>query len=259
MIYMIDENSTWVEVETYLKNSNLPIAILPVGSVEAHGPHLPLITDSIIAEAIAKEVGKKVGAFVLPVFHYGTLWSLKDFPGSTWIERDTLTRAIYDVGAALANHGFKVFIVVNAHIGNTDSVKEGLRKLIKDFPKLNVLMFNPDIIFEVARKYTESKPWYKMYYHAEEIETSLLLYLAPDTVKMDKAVREYPSIPDNMSYKFIPWKQLTRSGVIGDPTVASKDKGRKIFEEVVNKIIEAIEKEIRLLLTHSSEAPQGSA
>jgi len=247
---MIDENSSWMDVEAYLKSTSLPIAILPVGCVEAHGPHLPLTTDSIIAEAIAKEVGKKLRAFVLPVFHYGTLWSLKDFPGSTWIERDTLTKAIYEIGAALANHGFKVFVVINAHIGNADSIKEGVRKLIKDFPQLNVLVFNPDIIFEAAKKHTESKPWYKMYYHAEEIETSLLLYIKPDTVRLNRAVREYPSIPDNMDYKFIPWKQLTRSGVIGDPTVATMDKGKKIFEEIVNRIVEAVEKEIRLL--HSS-------
>jgi creatinine amidohydrolase len=149
---MPDEHSSWVEVEAYLRGSTLPVAILPVGSVEAHGPHLPLTTDSIIAEAIAREVGKRLDAFVLPVFHYGTLWSLKDFPGSTWIERDTLTRAIYEIGAVLATHGFKMFVVINAHIGNTDSIKEGLRKLIKDYPQLNVYMFNPDLIFESCKE-----------------------------------------------------------------------------------------------------------
>jgi creatinine amidohydrolase len=256
---MPDEHSSWVEVEAYLRSSTLPIAILPVGSVEAHGPHLPLTTDSIIAEAIAREIGKRLDAFVLPVFHYGTLWSLKDFPGSTWIERDTLTRAIYEIGAVLATHGFKMFVVINAHIGNTDSIKEGLRKLIKDYPELNVYMFNPDLIFEVAKKYIDSKPWYKMYYHAEEIETSLLLYLVPDTVKMDKAVREYPDVPANMDYKFIPWKLLTKSGVIGDPTVANREKGEKIFKEVVSRIVEALEKEIRALTTRSSEAPREPA
>jgi creatinine amidohydrolase len=256
---MIDEVSSWVDVESYIRGSSFPVAILPIGSVEAHGPHLPLITDSIIAEAIAKEVGKRLNAFVLPVLHYGTLWSLKDFPGSTWIERDTLTRAIYEIGAVVATHGFKLFVTINAHIGNNDSVREGLRALIKDYPHLNILMFNPDIIFENARKYVESKPWYKMYYHADEIETSLLLFLAPETVKVDKAIKEYPSIPLNMDYKFIPWRQLTSSGVIGDPTMASSDKGKKIFEDVVDKIVEAIKKEITHLHGYSSRAPQESA
>jgi len=250
---MYDGYSSWIEVEHYLKESKFPTAILPIGSVEAHGPHLPLLTDSIIADAIAREVGKKVKAFVLPVFHYGTLWSLKDFPGSTWIKSDTLGKVIYEVGSVLATHGFKLFVTINAHVGNNDAIKEGLRALIKDFPSLNILMFNPDLIFETGRKYVESKPWYKMYYHADEIETSLLLFLAPESVRMDQATKDYPEIPLNFDYKFIPWKKLTKRGVIGDPTLASREKGKKIFEEIVKKIVDVIDKEITYLMESSAK------
>ncbi|MGB9787101.1 MAG: creatininase family protein [Infirmifilum uzonense] len=242
---MVSGESSWVDVKEYLGKASFPVAILPVGAVEAHGPHLPLVTDSLIAEAIAQEVGRRVNAFVLPVFHYGALWSLRSFPGSISISSGMLAGMIYEIGQAIMRHGFKLLVVINSHVGNVDGLKEGLRRLLDD--GLNVMVFNPSLILEMGAKVAESPFWHKTYYHAEEIETSLLLYLAPHLVKMDKAVMEYPEKPFDLEYTFIPWDKLTRSGVIGDATRATPEKGKTIFEGIVEEISSMILKEVEKL------------
>lgn len=239
---MLDSAATWTDIDEYLRSSDVPTAILPVGSVEAHGPHLPLTVDSIIAEAIAREVGKRVGALVLPTLHYGQIWSLRNFPGTIWLKSSTLSRVIYEIAVSLRKHGFKLFVVINGHVGNTSAIKEGLRKALEE--GLHVMMFNPDLIRSIASKYIESEFWHKRYFHAEEIETSLILYLRPELVRMEKAVADYPETPFDLDYTFIPWDRLTRHGVIGDPTKASREKGKAIFEEVVGRIADLVRKEI---------------
>ena len=245
---MLASNTTWLDVDTYLKSSKLPAAILPVGSVEAHGPHLPLTVDSIIAEAIANEVGKRIKALVLPPLHFGQVWSLRKFPGTLWLENETLSRVVYEIGVALKEQGFKLFIVINGHVGNVGALKNALRKLMSE--DFHVMLFNPDLIRNIASEYIESRFWHKTYFHAEEIETSLILYLKPETVKMEKAVADYPEIPFDLNYTFIPWEKLTENAIIGDPTKASAEKGKLIFENTVSKIVEIIEKEIEKLLAY---------
>jgi hypothetical protein len=78
--------NTWPEVMEYVRSSDVPKAYLPVGSVEAHGPHLPLDTDTIIAEYIARSVCNKIGGFLLPPINYGVLWALRPYPGSVHVE-----------------------------------------------------------------------------------------------------------------------------------------------------------------------------
>jgi len=245
---VLASNVTWLDVNEYIKSSKVPTVILPVGSVEAHGPHLPLTVDSIIAEAIANEVGKKLKALVLPPLHFGQVWSLRKFSGTLWLENDTLSRVIYEIGAALREHGFKLFIVINGHIGNMGALKNALRKLMdKDF---HVMLFNPDLIRNIALKYIESEFWHKTYFHAEEIETSLILYLKPEAVKMENAIADYPEVPFDLNYTFISWEKLTKNAIIGDPTKASAEKGKIIFEKTVNKIVEIVEREIKKLLAN---------
>lgn len=243
--YVASGESTWVDIKEHVQGTEIPIAILPLGAVEAHGPHLPLVTDSIIAEAIAIEVARRTGAFVLPTLHYGSLWSLRNFPGSISVSAQTLANLIYEIGISLKRHGYRLFVVVNAHIGNMDAIKEGLRRLIED--GLNVMVVNPSLILAAAEGVVETPRWHKSYYHAEEIETSLVLHLRPELVRMSNAVKEYPPVPFDFEYTFIPWDEITKSGVLGDPTSATPRKGKIIFEKVVTLVTELINKEIMKL------------
>lgn len=247
MQYVVSGESTWVDIKEHVQSTEIPVAILPLGAVEAHGPHLPILTDSIIAEAIAAEVGRRVKAFVLPTLHYGSLWSLRNFPGSVGLSTQTLANIIYEIGISLKRHGYSLFVVINAHVGNVDAVKEGLRRLMEE--GLNVMMINPAVILAAAENVIESPRWHRAYYHAEEIETSLLLYLKPELVKMSKVVKEYPPVPFDFEYTFVPWEKITKSGVLGDPTKATPQKGNVIFEKVVSEVTNLILKEVSKLKT----------
>jgi len=227
------------DIKRYVSETTYPIAILPVGAVEAHGPHLPITTDSIIAEAIAEKVAEEVNAVAFPVVHYGTLWSTRGFPGSVWLETHLLEEVVYQIGRALKKSGFKMLVVVNSHVGNSGSLREALRRLLEE--GMEVMLFNPDIIRKIASKYVESEFWHPDYFHAEEIETSLILYLKPDSVDMSKARAFYPEAqPTYFSNVFVPWEKITPPAVIGDPTKASREKGEKIFLEVCKTISDLI-------------------
>lgn len=242
-------------IKEYTLKNPVPTAILPVGAVEAHGPHLPLTTDSIIAEAIAEKVGEEIGAIVLPVLSYGALWSTRSFPGSLWIEPHLLEEIVYQIGRALSRNGLRLFVVINGHVGNSGALREGLRKLLDDNVGLDVMLFNPDVIKKVAVNYVESKFWHPEYFHADEIETSLLLYLRPDLVDMSKAKTFYPESPPNYyPYIFVPWDKLTPIAVIGDPLKATREKGEKIFLESCRLISSLIRERISHLLKERREA-----
>lgn len=229
---------TWKDVEQYLNSTRMPVAILPVGCVEAHGPHLPLTTDSVIAEEIAKAVGYKINGLVLPVLNYGQTWSLRDFPGTISISTETLKNIIKEVAVSLQRCRIEFLVIINGHVGNDVAIREAAKEIINK--GIKILYFNPAFIRESAKEYLVSSFWHSTYFHAEELETSLMLYLRPECVKMDKAVAEYPEKPYDLNFTPYPWVKLTKSGVLGDPTKASRDKGAIIFNKVVNEIVNVV-------------------
>jgi hypothetical protein len=96
------------------------------------------------------------------------------------------------------------------------------------------------ILSEVYKKFCESKQWYSGMFHAEEIETSLILYLRPELVKMEKAKASYPERPRDFGLRYIPWEEFNKVGIIGDPTKSSADKGKMIFEFFLKQIVDLI-------------------
>lgn len=237
--------NTWFEIEEYIRTSNAPKAFLPIGSVEAHGPHLPLTTDTIIAEYIAKRVCENIGGLLLPPIAYGSLWALKPYPGSVHVEDEVLEQLILSIGNSLCEQGVKLLVIINAHMINQDAIRIASRRL---YEKLRVLYFNPDIIANIASKHVETKPWHGLY-HADEIETSILLYINPQLVSLKKAVKE--EIPSQLGelIRHVPvqWGKLVRMGILGDPTRASEKKGKIILDEVIQYISIMVENASMLL------------
>src|SRR5699024_7599556 len=132
----------------------------------------------------------KINALVLPVLPFGQVWSLKDFPGSINISNDSLISVLVDVGESLHKQGVKKFIFVNGHLGNNTALKQASRVLYESCPKLKVYnLFYPGM-YELADEVRESKSAHGSYFHACEIETSYMLYLAPERVDMNKAITE---------------------------------------------------------------------
>lgn len=217
------------------------VAILPIGAVEAHGPHLPLGTDNFLAERLSERLAERIDAFVLPTLPYGQVWSLKNFPGSINISNESLINILVDIGESLHRQGFNIFAMVNGHLGNAVALKEAARKLYDSCPKLTVLyLFYPGMKKPVE-EIRETPSSHGTYFHACEIETSFMLYLAPEYVEMGKAICDIPVIPMSADMTPTPWEDFTQSAVLGDATLATREKGEKVILVALENMVNVVE------------------
>ncbi|MGG0718328.1 creatininase family protein [Robertmurraya massiliosenegalensis] len=217
------------------------VAILPIGAVEAHGPHLPLGTDNLLAERLSAKLAERINGFVLPTLPYGQVWSLKNFPGSINVSNESLISMLFDIGESLYRQGFQIFAMVNGHLGNAVAMKEAARKLYEKYPDLIVLyLFYPGTSKAIA-EVRETPASHGTYFHADEIETSYMLYLAPEFVDMDKAIDDMPSIPLTADVTPTPWEEFTETAVLSDATLARIDKGEKVIKVALENMVQIIE------------------
>jgi creatinine amidohydrolase len=217
-----------------------PALLLPIGAVEVHGAHLPLGTDTFLARGVAELVAKKMpGALILPEIPYGQVWSLQDFPGSISIDDDTLARFIADIGKSLDRAGAKKLALINGHVGNMTAIKKAARMLY-GVCGIKVYYFTyPGAEAEISRVCETNRP-HKTYFHACEIETSYMLYLAGGYVDMSRAAANYPDFPPDFDSSPSPWSGVMATAVMGDPRAATAEKGKVIIDAVVDRIVEII-------------------
>ncbi|HKL74582.1 MAG TPA: creatininase family protein [Halanaerobiales bacterium] len=227
------------EIKEHIKNKGT--AILPIGSTEQHGPHLPLGTDTMIAKEMALRLAKRIEAVVYPPIPIGYTWVWRDIPGNLYISIEHLKGMIKDIVRNLDRNNLKKLIIVNAHGANDSSIKYAIRELTDEID-LDIYYFTYPALDKIKDK-IDSKLWHGML-HAEEIETSMILAIDEDLCDMDKAVSEYPA--DDISYNYhhsnLPMGALSESGVFGDATKASSKKGEVIFKITVDHMQEVIEK-----------------
>jgi creatinine amidohydrolase len=205
--------------------SRHPFAILPVGSTEQHGPHLPTNTDTLIAEAMARETAKLSTGLVLPAVPLGYAWVWKDVPASLTLGFETYMRVIRDTVDSLSRWGVKAVYIMSGHGSNPQPVKHALRELIHEQIDIKVL-YGMYAGLATMTQEAESETWHGDL-HAEEIETSLMLAIAPELVRMDLAASDYPPAPPDYGKSELSMGHLMRSGVFGDPTKATAEKGRR--------------------------------
>lgn len=216
------------------------IAILPIGAVEFHGPHLPTGTDNFLAVRMAEEVAKHIGGVLLPLLPYGQVWSLENFPGSLNVSNETLASLIFEIGISLHRQGAVIFAIINGHLGNITAIQAAARRLFPIEGFVTYAFSYPGLA-EAAAHVCVSRPLPGGYFHAEEIETSLLLYVQPELVHMERAVREEPQLPPDFQHRPVRWDEITKTGVLGDATVAAREKGEAIYHAIVKRIVEVLE------------------
>lgn len=230
------------------------LVLLPVGQVEEHGPHLPLETDCIIARETARVVAEEI-ASEIPVLILPTVWTaytvrqVARWPGLiTFREPESMIQMIYDILASLVENGFCRIVIVNAHGNNPAVLELACRKIGSDynvFPALTYVLGMSKTIGPQVRKSVMGGCGG----HAGEEETALLLHLAPDMVHMDHATDEdivryqtrffpgdiYSDIPNRVSgIHWSTWGVVaSKTGVYGDPTAATAETGKALFEEIV--------------------------
>lgn len=242
---------SWPDVEEALK-LKLP-AILPLGAVEQHGAHLPLTVDADLADGVARALAERTGAFLLPACTYGETWSSEAFPGTLSISPETLRAMIQDIGRGLIRMGVPALITLNGHFGNSGPIGlaartlqgEGLPVLHLDYPGLEAL----------AGEICTSKPAGPGFYHADEVETSMMLALRPDAVDMSRAAPEYPDFPQTFGHEPFQLREISESGVFGDPRVSTAEKGRMLIDGIADRAVPLID----AFLARHGLTPEGGA
>lgn len=250
----------WPEVQEYLERDD--VVLLPAGSTEQHGRHLPLMTDAAEAIAVTVEAGKRAGVLVAPPIWLGWTPHHMSYPGTVTLRAETLTAVIEDVCASLAYHGFKRILIVNGHrVANLPPIEIAVVR-VRNRTGAYVLVYDLALSTRVEiAAITSGVPG--AVGHACEDETSQMLYSHGDLVAIEEAVPAVhaptgrfhvtgfaspdPSLPSlDMAWSPRTVEEFGRAtaptGTVGDPTAATAEKGRRIFEAEVANLLELVER-----------------
>jgi len=239
------EKMTWQEIEEKLKI--VDTAILPCGAIEQHGPHLPVDIDYFDAVYLAKKVAEACSEpkpFVLPPIPYGVSYHHEDFKGTLSVTNDTLAKFVYDIGMNLAKSGIKKIILLNGHGDNAPTLSYAAQMINRD----------AEIFVCVETGETSDVDLYDLIetpndIHAGEVETSTALAIRPELVQMDKAVNETLRFGSKYlnytSDRGVAWyvrtKRISKSGIMGNPTKANEQKGKKMWEIMIAHLVKFVE------------------
>jgi creatinine amidohydrolase len=210
------------------------VAVLPVGALEQHGPHLPLSTDTLTAEAVAGRIAKALDGLLLPAVGYGATWNMSGYPGTVTLRPETVEALAVDIGEGVAAAGARALVIVNGDWGNRAPLARAaaalaLPTLVLDHPGLDA----------AAERVRDSRPAAPGLMHAEEIETSLVLAIAPDLVQ-GTAEAVYPDFPPEFGTVPMRMHGFSPTGVFGDPGPATADKGRAMLDAVVEECLRVL-------------------
>ena len=214
--------------------------IIPLGSMEQHGPHLPISTDTIIAEYLANQLTKKISSYALPGIPYGVSFEHRPFFNIS-ISNDVLSELLSQVCISLGENGFNQIIILNGHRGNMGVLQYIPQIVERNNPKVNVFGINYWHLIE------------REFDHGGFVETSLMLAIEPKLVQMQNAKRGYLNkkrlnstyttfLSNTSSFK------ITRNGVLGDPRKATKEEGKKIISITMKNLVRTLKELDDLLI-----------
>jgi len=233
---LVLENLTWVEAEKALKAYDVGLIALGARTKE-HGPHLPLKTDYILAEYLMKRVADEVPVVVLPTLQYGYYPAFLDYPGSISIEAETFKHVVMDICKSMHGYGLNKFYVLNTGVSTIGPLAEALKELAPlgiTLRFLNILEVDSQLPRGLLKQPGGT--------HADEGETSMMLTIAPDTVDLSRAVKDLDLRPGRHGLTRDPngAGSYSPSGVFGDPTLATRQKGQVIVEATVREVVRQV-------------------
>lgn len=229
------ERLSWVEAETVLKPET--VVVIPLGAAaKEHGPHLPLNSDWLIAEHFKTQLLARADVVVAPTINYHFYPPFAEYPGSTTLSMETAQGLVIDICRSLARYGPRRFYVVNIGLATLPALRLTADRLLGEGIVLRYTDFAKAIAPAMNIVQQEGGS------HADEIETSIVLYMYPDQVDMKKAVKDYrprkgfpTRDPKNTEGTYLP------SGIYGDATLATHEKGRKFTETLLEGLLRDIE------------------
>ena len=238
---------TWREVEVALELAR--VALVPVGSTEQHGPHMTLETDTAIAEAFARRLGNVLGsgAILCPALPVGQSEHHLAFAGTLTLKAATLMTLVTDVVDSLARHGVKRVLLVNGHGSNVPFLDIAARNITNHSDAICAMASWWSLIPRDLLKELRESEFPGGMAHGCELETSVLLYLRGDLVQFDKAKRDinfqateffYWDLSSPSPVFFQEWfSRYSKTGTVGDPTKATREKGEKFVQAVVERMV----------------------
>ncbi|ELY71519.1 creatininase family protein [Natrinema versiforme] len=229
--------ATWTDV----RDLEADLAVVPVGSTEQHGPHAPLGTDVLTAEAVADAGVERVDREVVraPAIPVGVAEEHRQFPGTMWVSEDTFRDYVAEAVSSLAHHGFDRIVLVNGHGGNVDALREVGGRLTRAGEAYVV----PFTWFEVVGEHTADMG------HGGPLETALLRHIEPELIAEERIEEARAGAADgwgdwtsyvNLAYDAA---EFTENGVVGDPSEGSKERGEELLElatETLARLLEAV-------------------
>ncbi len=239
-------DKSWPQLKELIGKDAL--IIFPIGQTEEHGMHLPVKTDALIAEEVAKRIAERLEDEI-PLLVMPTVWAgysmkaVAEWPGTIRLKPETFINMIFDICASLIEMGFKKIILISNHGNHTGMLRTVVRKIADEYSMYMALTFPVLMAREEFTKISRAGKGGSC--HGGEYETSLMLYLDEELVDMSKMTKE-----DKLtcSSRFYPDKvfwstwgvQKSKTGIYGDPTVATKKTGEKIIQATVNSYVEFI-------------------
>ncbi len=229
-------SASWPDVAEKVATGTL--AVLPIGACEQHGAHLPLTTDTDMASGVADRIAGELDALLLPAIPYGDAWTASAYPGTISLRPATLQAVLEDIGHDLLRTGVRGLIFINGHFGNREPMLLAARTLVT--AGLPVCHLDYPGLSDLAASICESVPAAAGFYHADEVETSIMLALTPDTVDMSRAAPFYPSFPATFGAEPLQFRDFNPSGIFGDPQPATAGKGEALLTGIVANSLEIV-------------------
>lgn len=242
------ENMNWPDIKEKIEKG-YTTAVFAIGSTEQHGPHLPLITDSLIGDIIALKVAEKLGnALQAPTIRVGLSEHHLAFPGTVSLKPETLKAVINDFVDSLKTHGFKTIVLLPSHGGNFATVGKVVEELQQKHPDLKIVGFTDlqgfvDALIAYSGEYGVTA--YDAGAHAGESETSFILALDPGLVQTERYAPGYLGPLGEEQVKII-FEQgmpaLSEKGVLGDPATSTAEKGKVYIEKFADFVVGELKK-----------------
>lgn len=228
------ENLSWQEAESVLDETT--VVVIPIGAAaKEHGPHLRLNNDWTLAEYLKNRVANTSKVVIAPTVNYHFYPAFVEYPGSTSLRLETARDLIIDICRSLSKFGPKRFYALNTGVSTVKALEPAAETLAEE----GILLYYTDIskateAVEVEIQEQEGGT------HADELETSMMLYIAPKTVQMSKAVKDYSPFQGRLTRDPSGNGTYSPTGSWGDPTLASRDKGEKLIEALEKSIFSDI-------------------
>ena len=230
------EDLTWVEAEKTLNADT--VVVIPLGAAaKEHGPHLKLKNDWLIAEYLKKQVLAQSHVVVAPTINYHFYPAFVEYPGSTTLRLETARDLIVDICKSFARHGPRRFYVLNTGVSTLRALQPAVEALAKE----GLVLRYTDLL-KIIGPVEKAIGQQEGGTHADEIETSMMLYIAPPTVDMKKAAKDYhPGTGRGLTRKPNGEGVYSPTGIYGDATLATRAKGEQVIKALITGILKEIE------------------